>query len=374
MPELLFKPSMRCNAACRYCHASAERYAVDVMPEETVEILFSRIDEYLRESPGQRINFVWHGGEPALLPPSFFARVLEIQQRLCAGTHWRINHSIQSNMTALTEAHLEVLLKLGISHISTSYDPIPGIRGRSAEGGVAWEEYDRAFLDNLHLLERKGFSRAVIYVVHRRSLERPLDLYRFLLNIGGGRVLFNPVDIFGEDPHGLRITPEEYADFLGAILPAWWAERTRYPEVKPFMYHLETIVNRNPRLQCTDGGRCPETHLYVGPDGATSLCCVAADFGLVSFGSVRDRPLADLYRDSARDAILARNQTLPEGDCRGCRFWGLCHGGCPMRAFVQHGEFGRKSDRCACERRFLERYFEPLAGVRYEGCRETNAA
>lgn len=366
MPTILFKPTMRCNANCRYCHAAApDRYAAAIMPDHILETLFTRIDDFLRESPGERVDLVWHGGEPTLLPPKYYSNVLDLQNRLCPKTHWRIRHSLQSNLTALTEDHLEVFRKLGIKSISTSYDPIPGIRGRRVNGGVDWEGYDRAFLRSLHLLDRKGFSWAVIYVAHRLSLERPLDIYRFLLNISGGRIMINPVDIFDDDPDGLSITPEQFADFLGAIFPVWWSERHIYPDVKPFKLYTDTILDGKTRMMCTDGGKCSETHLYVAPDGSTSLCCMAADFDFVLFGNIRDRSIGEIFRDSKRGQIRMRNVSLPKGDCQGCRFWGLCHGGCPMRAYAQHEDFARKSKWCAFRTRFMEKYFEPVTGVRY---------
>jgi len=335
------------------------------MPDAIMESVLGRIDEYLREFPEEHVSFIWHGGEATLLPPRYYERVLEIQSRLCAQTKQRIFYSIQSNLTAMTQGHLDVFRRMGINHISTSYDPIPGIRGRRTRQGIDSESYNKVFLKNLGLLERNGFSWSIIYVVHRGSLERPRDIYRFLLNISGGRLMINPVDIFGDDLYGLRITPEEYADFLGAIFAVWWPERLRYPGIKPFAYYSETVLNSRHPMLCSDSGRCTRSHLYIGPDGSTSLCCLAADFKLASFGNIQKRSIVDMFRDSARSQMRVRNDILPQTECRGCRFWGLCHGGCPMRAYARYQDFSRKSDWCAYRKRFLEKYFEPLTGVRY---------
>jgi uncharacterized protein len=337
------------------------------MPENILEAVFRRIDEYLKSFPQKKVTFTWHGGEPLLLPPSYFERAGHFQSKICSETKDRISHAIQSNLTLLTQGHLDALRSLGISYINTSYDPIANIRGNRTLVEVDSERYNQSFLRNIGLLERNGFSWGVIYVVHRESLSRPLDLYRFLLNIGKGGIKINPVRDLGDDPEKLGISPEEYADFLGEILRAWWPERKRYPQVVPLMYYQETVVNGNPLLGCTDAGECAGDHMYIGPDGSTSLCCHTANPKGISFGYIQEKSIDEIFRDNIRDRIRERNVVLPNNDCKGCRFWKLCHGGCPAEAFQEFGKYPHKSRMCAYRTRFMEKYFEPMTGVRYEG-------
>ncbi len=78
-------------------------------------------------------------------------------------------------------------------------------------------------------------STGLIYVVTKKSLKDPLKVFHFLNNLKpGGGFNLNPVLIYGDDPHELAITPEEYVDFLGAIFPHWWEHQDRYASVQPF--------------------------------------------------------------------------------------------------------------------------------------------
>jgi uncharacterized protein len=337
------------------------------MPERVLETVFRRMDEYLKSFPQENITFTWHGGEPFILPPAYFKKAGYLQAKHCSETKDRIKHQIQSNLTLLTQGHIDALRDLGIFHYSSSYDPIPHIRGMRTQGKLDSESYNHAFMCSLRLLERNGLTWSIIYVVHRESLKYPLDIYRYLLNLCDGKIMFNPVMVIGEDTERFRISPEEYADFLGELLSEWWPKRKIYPEVKPLAMYQEIVMNGNHRFICNDGGRCSSEFMFIGPDGSTSLCCTSADFGVISFGNIQEKSIADIFRDTVRDRIREKNYVLPKKECKGCRFWNLCHGGCPTEAYLEFGDFIHKSSMSCYRIRFVEKYFEPLSGVRYNG-------
>jgi sulfatase maturation enzyme AslB (radical SAM superfamily) len=55
-----------------------------------------------------------------------------------------------------------------------------------------------------------------------------------------------------------------------------------------------------------------------------------------------------------------------QGDCEGCRFWLICHGGCPLDSSAVTKSFQHKSYWCNATKLFLEKYFEPITGLRLE--------
>ncbi len=62
----------------------------------------------------------------------------------------------------------------------------------------------------------------------------------------------------------------------------------------------------------------------------------------------------------------ARQLHLEQGECKGCRLWTVCHGGCPLDSYAETGDWMRKSPLCAYKKGFIEKYFEPITGVRFE--------
>jgi len=367
---VILKATEKCNSNCYYCDVTFKDHTGTSMPLEVLEQVFRRANEYLEECPDERIELLWHGGEPLLLGPSYFQSALEFQDTYCPDTSHRIDHTIQTNLTCFDESFLEVFAKLGLNSVGTSYDPIPGLRGLGHP--IDSDTYNRRFMRATALLERHDIGWGLIYVVTRRSLENPLDLFFFLTNLRpDGAINFNPVLIYDEQRRDVAISPEEYVEFLGTIFPVWWKSRHRFPGVEPFRSYVNTIINGQLHLGCVDSGRCTYVHINIAPNGDTSQCGRSSDWGLLPYGNICDRSFAEILQDSQRHLFTERLLMLPDTECKGCRFWGLCHGGCPLDSWSQHGSFDHKSEWCDAKRGFLERHFEPLTGVRYESPAQT---
>ncbi|MFZ2446697.1 MAG: radical SAM protein [Syntrophobacteraceae bacterium] len=366
MATVIFKPTEACNSRCIYCDVVHKKPRTPVtMPLETLELFFSRINEFLIERPDEYMEIIWHGGEPLLLGPDYLRRAIDFQRTRCAGTSNRIHHNIQSNLTLFSRDYAEIFKALGVKTIGTSYDPITGVRGLGSRRDT--ESYNRRFLDAIALAEEEGFNWGLIYVVTRLALPRPLEIFHFLNNLSPkGAFMFNPVLLYGNDERKighLRISPEEYADFLGAIFPVWWRDRENYCQVDPFYTLSRTLLEDSRNLLCADSGACAHSHLNLSSDGRMSQCGRAADWGLLDYGSIFEKTFSEVFADPQREIFLKRNEILPESDCKGCRFWEICHGGCPLDSWSATGSFLHKSEWCLAKKTFIEKYLEPTAGV-----------
>jgi len=366
MAVLIFKPTAACNANCRYCEAVSDRPNV-IMSLELLEQLFLRIHDYLADRPDERVALTWHGGEPLLLGPGYFEKAWEFQNRHCLGTASRIEHLIQSNATLFDERFVPAFGKLGIRQVGTSYDPIPGVRGPGSGAGARDSEaYNRRFLRGTACMERHGIQWGVIYTVHRESLQDPLRIYHFLMNLTGGRLHFNPVCVETGAPHDLAITAAEHTEFLGTVFQAWWPQRARYPAVQPFGRFVQDLQTGGCSGACCYTGRCSHGWLGIGPDGSASHCGRTLDWSRQHYGNIAENSLAELLNHETREALRARPEQLRQTACKGCRFWNMCHGGCPLDAQLLDGEGPRPWRWCNAVKGLMERYIEPITGMRYE--------
>jgi radical SAM protein with 4Fe4S-binding SPASM domain len=365
MATVILKASERCNSNCVYCDVVFKQHTGADMPLEVLEQMFFRANDFLLARSEERLEILWHGGEPLILGPDYYREAIRLQNCLCPETKGRIRHSIQSNLTLFSEPFVEIFRELGITGVGTSYDPEPHVRGPGKQ--IDSDTYNRMFMTGLRLIEKNGFSWGMIYVVTKKSLRQPLEVFSFLTNLTlEGRINFNPVLIYDEQRRDIAITPEEYVEFLGAIFPTWWQHRNRYPEVTPFKMLVDCIVHGNLNLGCADSGACSHGYINVAPDGGASHCGRSADWGLLDYGNISDRTFAEILQDQQREQLAARNEILPQGECQGCRFWDLCHGGCPLDAHSRHRSFSHKSEWCEAKKGFIEKYFEPVTGARYE--------
>lgn len=364
MVTLIVKPSEACNAACVYCEVNRKGWLKSkIMSQETLEMLFARIDAFLKERRDEQIKIVWHGGEPLLIGEPFYRRVLAAQRQRCADTESRIRHTVQTNMTLFSEAFVDVFRALGITSIGTSYDPVTEVRVLKGQDSRA---YDEAFLAGTARLEQAGFDWGVICVVTRLSLERPLDLFYFLTNLAPqGGVMFNPILLDKQKQQHLAIDDKEFSAFLGVLFPVWWAHRQRYPRVEPFHSLTETILSGGRRqFYCTDAGQCADTHIGIGPDGAMTHCGRSGDWGLLDYGSIHQRSFSEVFADARRVELRRRGEALRAGACRDCDYWALCHGGCPLDSWDATGSFLGKTAWCDSRGGFVKTYFEPITGLK----------
>jgi uncharacterized protein len=335
------------------------------MPFDILERFFVRANSFLIEWPEETLKIIWHGGEPLTLGPQYFYKALELKQTLCKDNGSRISFDMQSNLTLFSREYADVLKKMGINNFGTSFELLPGVRGSGGKKGS--DIYNQQFIQALSLLEDEGFSWGIIYVVTKLSLKRPLELFRTLTNfVPSASVMFNPVTFYKDKPDQVAITPEEFVDFLGEIFTEWWRKRNRYPGVDPFKSLADNLIEGSESLICIDSGRCADTHLSVSPDGMVWQCGRSSDWGLMSYGSIVDFSLSDIMNHPQKEMLRKRPLILRDGECSGCRFWGICHGGCPLDALAETGSVMHKSPWCWTKKGFIEKYFEPITGITYQ--------
>ena len=112
--SVIIKPTLECNIDCRHCyHTPAERTS-DRMTIELLDRLFGMLSkEY------ESVWFIWHGGEPTLLPYGFYKEALDIQDRYFGKNSHRVGNTIQTNGTLLDKRFInlckEKKVNIGIS-------------------------------------------------------------------------------------------------------------------------------------------------------------------------------------------------------------------------------------------------------------------
>jgi uncharacterized protein len=339
------------------------------MPLSTLETVFIRINEYLLDHPEEDINFTWHGGEPLLLGPGYLQAALDFQTHYCPHTGNRIKHAMQSNLTLLREDHIPVLKQLGLTCLGTSYDPDPHLRGFGSSVDSA--AYAAAFLRGTSLLEKHGMGWGFIYVVTKKSLLNPLALFRVLSNLkADGGFNMHAVIITAKEQKDLAITPEEYADFLGEIFPYWYEHRDRFPRVEPYFSLFRNLSNEGRSLGCVESGSCAKRHICIDPAGEVSQCGRTCELRIMVWGSILNKSIDEILAHEQLLELSRRTPRLRQGECKGCRFFPICHGGCPVDAFVAYGTFNRKTNWCNWKQRFISQYFEPVTRIKMENLRD----
>lgn len=265
--ELIWNMTRKCNYRCKYCY-----YPHDCSPV-TESLPASAICALLAPT-GKEWVIQMTGGEPLLYPG--FVDICETLSR-----HHRIG--VDTNLSVTRRVH-EFAERMNPARVKELYVSLH-IEERERLGGV------QSFIDNVHLLEERGFNVIINYVVHPTLQHRYHD------------------DVAMFATHGLHLLPRP---FKGKH------EGRRYPDAYDasvadiFCTHPEQgkkAVFSFQGLPCTAG----QTILRMEPDGTVMRC-------------IGDRTVLGSIREEV---------SLPEGPapCRSSR--------CPCRC-VDHVRLDRE--------------------------------
>ena len=365
MPTLIFKETEACNSNCIYCDVIA-RKKPRTIKKDLLRRVFECINEYLEQYPKECFSIVWHGGEPCIVGAEFYEHVLDLEDEICSSTKNRIEHDIQSNLTLINQHMIDVFKRMGITRVGTSYEPYKGIRGFCENRDS--DAYNKKFFKGIELIEKNGFSWGFIYVVTQRVIDKPLEIFNILTNfkVRGGFQLHPVYSYKNEDPNGVGITAKEFAVFLGEIFKVWWEKKELYPYVEPFFSYLNHYGKGGP-VCCSDSGNCAYTHIYIGPEGELSHCGRASDWDVFEVGNIQDMSIVDAFKSSYRQQLAMRSEHLQQTDCKGCEYFKICHGGCPLDGWNSTNSIMSKTEWCLSRKYFLKNYFEPITGLKFDG-------
>lgn len=333
-----------------------------IMQYDLLQKMFQKINDYLLKYPNEKISLIWHGGEVCMLGADYFYKAIELLEKYCSATKNRIKHLVQSNLTLINQEIIDAFKILGIETVGSSYEFIPHIRGFGKNRDTV--AYNKKFFEGVNLLEKNGLRWGVIYVVHKQSLNHPMEVFNTLTNLNvASAPQFNKIYIYDEDKHQLAITGREFADFLGAIMPFWWENRERLPHIKPFSDFYDSYTHKKNSMWCELTGKCSHRWLSVDPTGNTTQCGRAGDFSILPYGNIQEQTFEELLNNPQREDIKNRVTVLKNTVCATCKFWMVCCGGCPLDAILVNGNIYTKSPHCEWIKPFLEEYFEPITGL-----------
>ena len=112
---LIVKVTRRCNLDCAYCYEDVGPTGQDMSLATFKELAFLALSQ--TQSP--ELNFLFHGGEPSLLPMDWYAQALDFARQRAEKHQKKVFFSMQTNLLALSEAKMRFFaqqdLRLGIS-------------------------------------------------------------------------------------------------------------------------------------------------------------------------------------------------------------------------------------------------------------------
>lgn len=349
--SLLIKPvSADCNLACSYCFylPKAGLYPGTLRHRMSKKTLERVISSYL--STGQPIySFAWQGGEPTLMGVEFYRQVVELQSRH-GSPGATVANALQTNATLITEEMARFFSAYRFL-VGVSLDGPQELHDRYRRNRKGNGSYRRV-LRGIELLMKHRVEVNVLVAVHAGNVDKPREVYRFLVGKGMSFHQYIPIVEFDErgDPLPFTILPEQWGAFLEGIYEQWLSDGGKV-SVRLFDAILARLVGQEP-VMCSMGRDCRQ-YVLVEYNGDIYPC----DFFVrpeLRLGNILDVDWQILL-DSPRYRDFGLRKSLWNERCQVCPYLELCHGDCPKHRLYTDGDPSRLSWLCAGWKAFYDR-------------------
>ncbi len=340
-----------CNLECRYCYYLKKKdlYGKGQSFRMSEDILEKYIVQHIDASSTPVIRFSWHGGEPTVLGPDYFRKVVALQ-RVHRPPGKRIANGIQTNGVLLDEEWGHFLAAEGFA-VGLSLDGPKELHDCCRVSGRQAPTHARA-MRGYRRLKQHGVPCDILCVVHSRNVHYPLEVYRFFKEIGADYIGFLPlVEPDGRFVSDLTAPAEALGDFLCAIFDEWLRRDIGRVKVQIFEEAIATAFGGEHGL-CIFRKTCGDIPA-VEHNGDFFPCDHFVD-AEHRFGNINDTPLIELLEGPSQRAFgQAKLDGLP-GFCKACDVLTMCNGGCPKDRFLRtpDGE-GGLNYLCAGYKRFF---------------------
>lgn len=356
--QIIAKPTGSiCNLKCHYCYYLDKKNLYSANNQGWVmndQILEAFIEQYIDLYNEPVIPFIWHGGEPMLCGMDFFKKVLVLQKKY--GKQRTIENSIQTNGTILTDDWCRFFKDNNF------------LIGFSIDGPEHCHDHYRFFkngnpsfsksMSGLDLIKKHGLNFNTLTVVNDYNSNYPLEVYRFLKNIGSQFIQFIPVveqinptsllnrslvkSVKSETVNQIAkwsVDSVMYGKFLIEIFNEW----VRFDVGSVYIITFENILSRwfgGGTTTCLYSETCGQTPVVEFNGDIYS--CDHYVFPEYKLGNLLGSSLNSLLQSPFQVQFGQKKRTTLPSSCLQCRFLKICNGECPKNRFLYspYGEPG----------------------------------
>jgi uncharacterized protein len=382
-----------CNLDCRYCYylEKEKLYPKGENFRMTDEVLESFIRQYIESQNLPEISFAWQGGEPTLLGVEYFRKIVELQRKHAHGK--KVTNALQTNGTRLDDEWCEFFTANQFL-IGLSVDGPRDLHDRYRVDKGQHPTFDLV-MRGLQCLKKHKTDFNTLTVVNRANSQRPLDVYRFLKEIGSGFIQFIPLverkpdgeakslgldfsappvagnEMTGEPVATSSVESRQYGEFLVAIFDEWVRHDVGKVFVQIFDVALGNWMGLGASL-CVFAEKCGNA-LALEHNGDLYSCDHYV-YPRYKLGNLLNRSLGDMVSSAEQRKFGSdKLDTLPRY-CRECEVRFACNGECPKHRFIRtpDGEEGLNY-LCAGYKRFFN-HVDPYMKTMSELLRAGRAA
>ena len=368
-----------CNLDCKYCfYLEKEKlYPGERQWRMSDEVLAEYVRQYIEAQPGPEVFFAWQGGEPTLLGVDFFRKAVALQRKFAGGK--TVSNALQTNGTLLDDewcrflAAEKFLIGLSIDGPRELHDRYRVDKGQKPT-------FDRV-MRGLELLKQHRVDFNTLTVVNDANSKQPLEVYRFLKNIGSEFLQFIPLverkaqaneaglefaappDLHDASNPKSPVTAwsveaAQYGNFLCAIFDEWVRQDVGRVFVQLFDVALGNWMGLGSSL-CVFAERCGAA-LAMEHNGDL-FSCDHYVYPKYRLGNLMNQSLGEMAGSPQQLKFGNDKSDLLPRYCRECEVRFACNGECPKHRFIKtpDGEEGLNY-LCPAYKKFFKHIDRPM--------------
>lgn len=328
-----------CNLSCQYCYYLEKQQLYHnsgrmVMDDDTLECF---VRQYLESQPNPEVLFTWHGGEPLLLPMSFYEKAMRFERRYAAGRH--VDNCLQTNSTLLTDDWCRFFADHGwlIGISIDGPEPLHDACRRDRRDAPSWQQV----MHGIELLEKHGVMWNALCTVHAVNVKQPAAVYRFFRDMNCRYIQFTPVG----RPAQAHVEAVEWGNFLCGVFDEWVKADVGDFFVNIFEATLANYMGVTPGM-CAMSKLCG--HVGAVEWNGDVYSCDHFVYQQTRLGNIHHQSLYEMMHSQQQQVFSqTKMQGLPR-QCQTCRWLFACNGECPRNrhSMTADGEPGL-NDLCA---------------------------
>jgi radical SAM protein with 4Fe4S-binding SPASM domain len=322
MITVYLKPTNFCNVGCTHCYLpETVRTNKEKMSDETLHKVMQFLKEMKETGKHNQIFFLWHGGEPLVLSPSYFWNAGKIINQYFKAEE--IIEAVQTSLIPFKKDFVNLVKTRWRSEIGSSID----FNSRLIKGSN--EEYQKLWMSKVDLARENDIFIIPGITPNKKDCYNANQIFHWLVERD---FFYWSLDRYSNFNGNLPdfSTNAEHSKFLIDLfdLCVKYYEKHGYtPYIKPIGAAINGIIFDIPGDRW--GGTCQSDFIVINPDGKLNNCPDKDSFEqsygnlFQGFNSFQSSPIRKKW-------IRIQQVGHRINECFECENSNWCKSGCPI--------------------------------------------
>jgi len=314
--SIVVKPTLNCNIDCKHCYHPIADRSGEMMSSATLEKIIKTVSGY------ESSWFIWHGGEPLLMPLSFYKDAIRLQEKYFGKDTHRVSNTIQTNGTLIDKRFMNFCREKKIN-VGVSFEgPCNGILRQRTDD----------VQKNLTMMKDRGYIFSVNSTICSSDAADQARIYDHFRGTGVALSL-SPVIELGSATEDMIPDAEEYANASIEVFDRWLHDAGAEIPLMPHLQYVMSALGKPSESDCAHSS-CMMKWLCVYPNGDVYPCAKGcpSEFRMGNINSMDH--ISDAFGSDGFRKILNASVERRER-CAGCDLFSYCKGGCSMDAMSE---------------------------------------